>query len=146
MSLSDALKLKDYEIADILYHVTFDTYLSSIKENGLLPKSKKKYTQNPPRIYLINLRESDLTNWKGGLVKDVPKKWSRQYIDILTRQLKYFEQSRANAVIFQIPKSNLKGYTFYKDPEYEYGIYVTEPIPYNLLEDFNPELLKESKY
>jgi hypothetical protein len=97
----------------VLFHISPIENLESIKTKGFIPQHNNKRFNYPPRVYFV----------KGNVTRDDLYNMTKQLADTNNKYGKYniytIEVSRIN--------DNVK---FYFDPNYEYGVFTEEPIPY----------------
>lgn len=113
-SLSDEIRNTE----KYLLHLTPEVYISKIKKNGLVPRSKNQYSTYPERVYLLrgSIPPSEIS--------DMYRMLSTVYN--IRRKNPIFVYGVVYIDIARLPE-NLKLFT---DPNYPiYGLYTTDNIP-----------------
>ncbi len=103
-------------INKFMYHITNDVYLQKILKNGLVPKSKKKLSTHPDRIYLCET------------IEDCKYLMNKMYI---VDSYGNFNNNKTNKdEKYSILKIDVEGLDIKirKDPNYSKGCYITRNI------------------
>lgn len=106
------IKMSNKFLPEYLYHVTPLKNWPRIQKKGLIPRSEAKRTSHPERVYF-------------GFIEDK--------MEDLARRMKT-TNSEINWVLLRVETKHLPDYTtFYKDPNYQNGVYTYNNIaPYDL--------------
>jgi hypothetical protein len=111
------IEIMDTDKPNILWYITDEKYITKIKKNGLVPKTKSKITYHPERIYFL---------------KDI------KFVSELLQHMKFDVE---NPIILKIDVSKIKSkLRMYEDVNYPNGLYVTDNIsPEYIIEYLQPE-------
>jgi predicted acetyltransferase len=110
------------KVPDFLYHVTDIKNLNKIKEIGLCPKSKKKISYHPSRIYLTSsIEEARVTKSEFEKIK------KDKYLILKIDTNKIIDNDKKLKDVLKLRI----------DPNYENGYYTLQNINKNLIEEIN---------
>jgi len=100
---------------DKLYHLSYQNNKKNILEKGIYPKSKKRLSNHPERIYLFD----DVDNY-----------------DVLLKKLRFTDDTKKDYILLEI-NTNIDKLILHTDPNYRLGYFTYDNI--------NPKNIKIKK-
>lgn len=112
---------------DKIYHITPTYRVESIIKNGLIPKSNSKLSNHPERVYFMKNKQfvtQLLKNIKLNNKKETNK--IKQLVDNYFMNKEFIKNDELDYTLLEI--SNLDNYNFYRDINYNNGVYTLDNI------------------